>query len=1234
MNRNSILFAYAAVAASMLAASCISARVGTRDGDPAPGPASPNTVEVSLDGSRVVLLPGLGMFGEYTKTNNVNDLIDARVEELNLGELGGYVKTEDLDNRVNTTNGTPYVNGVEIPTANHTHVSADIADLSVTNDGSKVTFTVGADEYDVAMASHAHDVSDVHLGDLDLLGALDGKVGTNHHGSVSIEGDLDVVGRVHEGSGDSDPAFRANIYSDSFIIASLPDGDDGAKSTNRLDAGCIVVFRPEGGDPHMAMVRSVASGRSAFMLDKAVPSSLRKPNVPAEVVFGIAYGEASHAEGSETMAMGRWSHSEGASTSATGSWSHAEGHLSRAFGQCSHAEGYGAVASGTGAHAEGVGENAETVDDPDEDGNASGSYSHSEGWRTLAKTWYAHSEGSATKASGIASHSEGKNSLASGDFSHAEGTNTVAYANASHAEGTDTIAGLNRGDVATHAEGANTRAYLNAAHAEGWKSIASNYVAHAEGESTFASGTGSHTEGLYTVASGARSHAEGVGTLAFGTGSHSAGTNTVAYGHYSSAEGVGYGTLLGAVGLSANRKEITLSTANASLANGFPNWRYIRYRDPSGGDFFSYVNAVTGRVIYLSSAVPARIPDISVPEIVHGASFGFGSRSSGKGAVTQGEGAFAHGWDVFARGNHSIALGHHAMAEGVETFVWKGVSSETSYYKDHGRGTFNIYPELGIGGVYIGDSVITNLFARKSHEHTSFSGDLAIDGTMWVKGAGVKVGSTGNVAESGSLAVGITAIAKGRSASIGNQVRTYGTDSFSAGVSITNDGAHAIVLGVFADTAYNDSFVWNGVNNTTTSGNHYKGHANGTFNVNPSGGTGGFYIGESKLSDLFQPKGSYASAALATSSANGLMSSSDKSKLDGIAANANKYVHPTYTSRTGKPTANATPGFGGTVIISQVLSDATGHVTSMADRTITIPSATATTSASGLMSSADKTKLNGIAANAQVNQNAFSNVKVGTTTVAADSTTDTLELVAGSNITLTPDASGDKVTIAANISQAAIQAAVETALSGMTSRGVVVYQASGKPYFPPDAVDITQNRKIDLSENGRKWYKIDLSVSGVFADIAFAWDENYPEWYQHSSKLPSGAVIEEYFECGKTMYSASDDNVFYVKVTCSPGMDSPSRFAGEDDYDYSRGVVFDGCTDTAASSQLLRMTGRTVFGIDAFRAGRTVYMKCMRKSFSLICFWQKDPDTGGSYRYYTHLLGPHFVTKLQLLWIE
>ena len=51
--------------------------------------------------------------------------------------------------------------------------------------------------------------------------------------------------------------------------------------------------------------------------------------------------------------------------------------------------------------------------------------------------------------------------------------------------------------------------------------------------------------------------------------------------------------------------------------------------------------------------------------------------------------------------------------------------------------------------------------------------------------------------------------------------------------------------------------------------------------------------------------------------------------------------------------------------------------------------------------------------NAEANQNAFSNITVGSTTIAADSKTDTFTLAAGSNVTLTPDTTNDKITITA-----------------------------------------------------------------------------------------------------------------------------------------------------------------------------------------------------------------------------
>lgn len=84
----------------------------------------------------------------------------------------------------------------------------------------------------------------------------------------------------------------------------------------------------------------------------------------------------------------------------------------------------------------------------------------------------------------------------------------------------------------------------------------------------------------------------------------------------------------------------------------------------------------------------------------------------------------------------------------------------------------------------------------------------------------------------------------------------------------------------------------------------------------------------------------------------------------GTWATFNNYSHPAGSapSKTGVPTDNAKPGFGGTFKVNQITTDATSHVSAVTERTITIPNATATTSADGLMSAADKTKLDGIAA--------------------------------------------------------------------------------------------------------------------------------------------------------------------------------------------------------------------------------------------------------------------------------
>ena len=62
-----------------------------------------------------------------------------------------------------------------------------------------------------------------------------------------------------------------------------------------------------------------------------------------------------------------------------------------------------------------------------------------------------------------------------------------------------------------------------------------------------------------------------------------------------------------------------------------------------------------------------------------------------------------------------------------------------------------------------------------------------------------------------------------------------------------------------------------------------------------------------------------------------------------------------------------------------------------------------------LYSNSTKVSVEGHTHSSYANQNAFSNIQVGTTIVAADSTTDTVEFV-GSNVTITPDATNDKIT--------------------------------------------------------------------------------------------------------------------------------------------------------------------------------------------------------------------------------
>ena len=171
----------------------------------------------------------------------------------------------------------------------------------------------------------------------------------------------------------------------------------------------------------------------------------------------------------------------------------------------------------------------------------------------------------------------------------------------------------------------------------------------------------------------------------------------------------------------------------------------------------------------------------------------------------------------------------------------------------------------------------------------------------------------------------------------------------------------------------------------------------------------------------------------ATSTLAGLMPSSYYTKLTGIEAGAQ--VNRTYTAVTGIPTGNQAPAFGVTFNIGQYSQDENGQV-AVTTRTVKIPDTAATSSTTGLMTSATFLVFKSLATN--LPQGGF---------------------VAGSNITLTYSANTFQTTISAENTDVNVQQnAVTTAnnsypilLAYNTNTGAVtnaVNKASTLTYNP------------------------------------------------------------------------------------------------------------------------------------------------------------------------------------------
>lgn len=165
----------------------------------------------------------------------------------------------------------------------------------------------------------------------------------------------------------------------------------------------------------------------------------------------------------------------------------------------------------------------------------------------------------------------------------------------------------------------------------------------------------------------------------------------------------------------------------------------------------------------------------------------------------------------------------------------------------------------------------------------------------------------------------------------------------------------------------------------------------------------GFTIGRSVPTNAKFTDTTYNAA---TDAADGLLTASLHKKLVGIEEGADK------TDATNVEAAGA-------------FMTATNTADDIADGTTKV-----------VMTAAERTKLTGIKTMAEVNQNAFAKVTVGTTTITAAAKQDTLEIKAGEGVTIT--ASGKKVTIKETYVDLCVVSSLDNVPANLRNGGLVI----------------------------------------------------------------------------------------------------------------------------------------------------------------------------------------------------
>jgi DNA-binding protein YbaB len=204
----------------------------------------------------------------------------------------------------------------------------------------------------------------------------------------------------------------------------------------------------------------------------------------------------------------------------------------------------------------------------------------------------------------------------------------------------------------------------------------------------------------------------------------------------------------------------------------------------------------------------------------------------------------------------------------------------------------------------------------------------------------------------------------------------------------------------------------------------------------------------STLNDIIKFSGSAVSGLTKATGSVTVNLTDEKTTLDG-------HYSPVGTTSLAVSSTKLSGSIGAGSSIDAVVGvnkDPRGHIIGLTTKTINIPASISDSTVSDTDNSwVDITivekggKLNSVTiddtAIDALPKAAFKKITVGSTTIEADSAEDTLTLTAGSNITLTPDVTNDKVTIAANMNFSSLDA---TKGGNGTYVGVTVTETDGK----------------------------------------------------------------------------------------------------------------------------------------------------------------------------------------------